>query len=183
MFFLRKVILWWLLLPLIANGTAFDINAGLSGTWHDNKTPGQGLIIDVMPANNSLFAGWFTYLPDEDGGRNQYWLTALGPFDGSLAELTLYETNNGQFNTTTAVEHIPVGYGTLQFHDCTTAQFNFYFESRRSTAGVRSQICRRKRDHKRAGKLGSGQGLGRAWRRGWRRNSTFTLSTEELQQV
>lgn len=111
---------------MITNAQAeININAGLSGTWHDNQIPGQGLFLDVIPVNNTLFAGWFTYLPESKTDQNQYWLTLQGPYSGSVAELTIFKTNQGQFNTSSSILNIPVGFASLIFESCTDANFTF----------------------------------------------------------
>ncbi len=107
---------------------SIPINPGLAGIWHNNDTPGQGVFIDVVPTNNTLFAGWFTYIPDNTEPANSYWLTLLGPYSGSLAELTIFRTTNGQFNTTTAVQNIPVGIASLLFNSCTSALFEYQLD-------------------------------------------------------
>lgn len=104
------------------------INPGLSGTWHDNGIPGQGLFIDVIPAGQVLFAGWFTYVPEGADPSAPVWLTLQGQYQGPVAELTLYRTDNGRFNTPTAVENVPVGLATLSFASCTTAELTFQWD-------------------------------------------------------
>ncbi|MGJ8663539.1 MAG: M28 family metallopeptidase, partial [Marinicella sp.] len=107
---------------------AVNINAGLSGTWHNNLIPGQGLFLDVIPANKTLFAGWFTYLPDSQAENNQYWLTLQGPYSGSVADLSIFKTTEGQFNDISEIQTIQVGIATLIFDSCTAARFNFQLD-------------------------------------------------------
>ncbi len=104
----------------------FSINAGLSGSWYDSETAGQGMLLDVIPSSKQMFAGWFTFLPNGDNNDgNQYWLTLQGEYSGNFAELTIYKTINGRFLTPTIVENVPVGTAQLVFLDCSHAQLSF----------------------------------------------------------
>ncbi len=115
---------------LLATSLKADIpiNAGLSGLWHDNLKPGQGVLLDVVETNGTLFAGWFTYRPNDTSPDNQYWLTMSGPYAANHAELTIYQTNHGLFNQPSEVVNQPIGIATLQFSSCYEATFNFQFD-------------------------------------------------------
>lgn len=113
-----------------------SINAGLSGAWHNNLTPGQGLLIDVIPANNSVFSGWFTYKPDSELSSNQYWFTLQGNYNGSVAELIIYETKNGLFSQSSNIENEAIGFATLVFESCTQAYFEYTLDKYDHSAGM-----------------------------------------------
>ena len=47
------------------------INFGVSGSWYEPTTSGQGFVFDVAPSNNLIAAYWFTF-PVEGGEREWY---------------------------------------------------------------------------------------------------------------
>jgi len=84
----------------------FEINPGLNDAWYDPATSGQGFFIAVYPEVNTMVLAWLTYdtdLPGEDaiagvGDSCQRWLTAQGSYDGSQADLTVYNSRGGLFD-------------------------------------------------------------------------------------
>jgi hypothetical protein len=77
----------------------------------------------VFPDRKEIFVGWFTFdteRPSEDvtavlGEPGHRWLTAQGPFDGSSAELTVYLTTGGVFDSAEPPASTDQdGYGTMQ---------------------------------------------------------------------
>jgi hypothetical protein len=118
----------------------FHINAGLNDAWYNPTTNGQGFLITVFPEIRQMFLAWFTFdteRPPEDvtallGGPGQRWLTAQGPYDGDTANLTIYMTEGGVFDSaTTAASTDPVGDGTLtlEFADCTEGMVSYAINS------------------------------------------------------
>lgn len=109
------------------------INAGLNDAWYNPQSDGQGFFINVFPAAEKLFLGWFTYETDqrpqpapsaELGEPYHRWLTAIGPWQGSHAALDVTNTSGGYFDDPAAVTRSGAGsYGTidLEFHDCRSA--------------------------------------------------------------
>ncbi|MBT8070232.1 MAG: DUF2202 domain-containing protein [Gammaproteobacteria bacterium] len=85
----------------------FEINAGLNDAWYYPQTSGQGFFITVYPGSKTLFLSWFTFdteQPDESatanlGSPNQRWLTAQGSYEGSQADLQVYVTGGGVFDS------------------------------------------------------------------------------------
>lgn len=104
----------------------FSINAGHAGAWFNPATAGQGLFLDVQPADQFLFLGWFTYT-DAGSARpsEQRWLTAQGHYSGRAATLGLFETLGGRFDDPRAVVTTPVGEVTLSFEDCEQGQLAY----------------------------------------------------------
>lgn len=103
-----------------------DINAGMDGAWYDLATPGQGFLFDVHPdpqGGNFIFVAWFTY--GDDTAAGQRWLTAQGPFEGSTAEIDVYETTGGNFDDPQPTETTPMGTMTIDFSDCSNAQLSY----------------------------------------------------------
>jgi hypothetical protein len=113
-----------------------QINAGMNDAWFDPATNGQGFLVTVFPDREELFLAWFTFdteRPPEDvtailGEPGHRWLTAQGPFDGSKAELTVYLTQGGVFDSAEppAVTD-QQGYGTMtvEFLTCNEARISY----------------------------------------------------------
>ena len=120
--------------------TGFDINPGLNDAWYNSATSGQGFLISVFPEIQQMFVAWFTYdteRPPEDvtaflGEPGHRWLTAQGPYDGDIANLTVFVTEGGIFDAAEpAAETDPAGDGTLtlEFVDCTEGLVNYEITS------------------------------------------------------
>ncbi len=105
---------------------AVDINAGMDGAWFDPATSGQGFFIDSHPdpeGGNLIFVSWFTYGNSTASG--QRWLTALGSFDGSVADIDVHETTGGSFDDPQAPSTTKVGTMSIDFTDCSNAQLSY----------------------------------------------------------
>ncbi len=105
---------------------AIDINADMDGAWYDTRTPGQGFFIDAHPdpaGGNLIYVSWFTYGNDTASG--QRWLTALGSFEGSIAEIDVHETTGGSFNDPQVPSTTRVGTMSIDFTDCSNAQLSY----------------------------------------------------------
>jgi len=119
---------------------SFQINAGLNDAWYNPATAGQGILISVFPEIQQLFLAWFTFdieRPPEDvtamlGDPGHRWLTAQGPYDGNTANLTIFVTEGGVFDSAEpAASTDPDGDGTmnLEFADCTEGLVNYEITS------------------------------------------------------
>jgi hypothetical protein len=109
-----------------ASTQAVDINAGMDGAWFDPNTSGQGFFIDTHPdpaGGNFIFVSWFTY--GEDTVSGQRWLTAQGGFEGSIAEIDVFETTGGSFDDPQAPSTNKVGTMSINFTDCSNAQLSY----------------------------------------------------------
>ena len=103
-----------------------DINAGMDGAWFDSGTSGQGYFIDAHPdpeGGNFIFVSWFTY--GDATASGQRWLTAQGGFEGSSAEIDVFETTGGSFDDPEPVSTTKVGTINLDFTDCSNAQLTY----------------------------------------------------------
>ncbi len=103
---------------------------GLSGTWYDPATAGQGMLVEINPNNAYAFIGWYTYALSgaSSGVSGQRWITAQAPYTvGSRAiGVTLYDSTGGTFDSAaTVVSTVPIGTATLTFTSCTTATFDY----------------------------------------------------------
>lgn len=117
---------------------SFEANEGLSGTWFDPDTAGQGFLMDLFPAGEALqiFVAWFTYAQSEPdpgevstfGTIQHRWFTASGEVDGNLAELTITANRGGVFNDARETSSGPVGTMAIEFRDCTSASLSFAFD-------------------------------------------------------
>jgi hypothetical protein len=116
----------------------FHINPGLNGTWYFSGTDGQGFMIDVFPDSQYMFLAWFTFdteLPSGAeksilGDSSQRWLTAQGTYSGTTADLDIYSTIGGLFDTYPPVPEREV-YGTLtvEFTDCSSGSVAYHIPS------------------------------------------------------
>jgi formylglycine-generating enzyme required for sulfatase activity len=117
-----------------------QINAGLNDAWYNPATNGQGFLITVFPEIKQMFLAWFTYdteRPPEDvsamlGEPGHRWLTAQGPYIGDTANLTIFATKGGVFDSaepTTTTD--PAGDGSLilEFSDCENGMVNYEITS------------------------------------------------------
>ena len=107
--------------------SGFKMNAGLNDAWYNPATDGQGFLITVFPAIHKTFLAWFTFdseRPADDviallGEPGHRWFTALGPHQGDSAELELFVTRDGIFDSPEPVTRTELAGGlTLEFADC-----------------------------------------------------------------
>lgn len=122
------------------SGSPVPINAGLNDAWFNPATDGQGFLIVVFPEIKEMFVAWFTFdteRPPDDvtahlGEPGHRWLTAQGPYDGDSANLTIYVTEGGVFDSAEPpVTRDPAGDGTMtiEFADCTEGLVNYQITS------------------------------------------------------
>jgi hypothetical protein len=112
----------------------FEINAGLNDAWYYTKTAGQGFFITVYPDSNTLFLSWFTFdteQPDDSitaklGSPDQRWLTAQGSYEGSQADLQVYVTGGGVFDSVNpAPVTEPDGSIMIRFEGCNSGSVTY----------------------------------------------------------
>jgi hypothetical protein len=119
---------------------SFSINSGLNDAWYNPATTGQGFLISVFQEIEQLFLAWFTFdteRPPDDitaklGDPGHRWLTAQGPYDGDTADLTIFVTEGGVFDSAEpATSTDPAGDGTMtiEFADCTEGLVNYEITS------------------------------------------------------
>ena len=111
-----------------------DLNQhGLTGSWYDAATSGQGVEVEMFanPASGtgSTFLSWFTYDTLSGGAERQRWYTAQGPVVSAQpsAALTIYQNVDGNFNALPTTAAQAVGTATLSFDTCTTGQLEYNF--------------------------------------------------------
>jgi len=113
----------------------------LSGAWYNPATSGQGLVFDVNPIQNVLFAGWYTYASNAgqgSGPAGQRWYTlqaTLVPGTSSVNSIGIYDTTGGVFNQAAPIATHQVGNATLVYHSCSSATLAYTF-----TAGANAGL-------------------------------------------
>lgn len=113
---------------------------GLSGSWANPATPGQGVLLDAQPdyggGASVLFGGWFAYDTSVAGGRRWYTLQGALPATGSSVELPIYATTGGAFDAATATTTTAVGMASLHFDDCMHGTLAYRFTDASARAGT-----------------------------------------------
>ncbi len=111
-----------------------DLNQhGLTGSWYEPATSGQGIEVevypDLSPGTGSTFVSWFTYDAVSGGADHQRWYTAQGAVATGQpnATLTIYQNTGGNFNTPPVTSAQPVGTATLSFDTCSSGQLSYTF--------------------------------------------------------
>ena len=111
-----------------------DLNQhGLTGSWFEGATSGQGVEIEVSPnpvsGTGSAFVSWFTYDTVIGGAERQRWYTAQGPMvtGQPSASLTILQNTGGNFNAAPPTNAQAVGTATLSFDTCTSGQLSYSF--------------------------------------------------------
>jgi len=112
---------------LLADIPLDHINAGIGDAWYDPETAGQGFQINVFPVKGQIFLTWFTFdteRPPSDvqahlGEPGHRWLTAQGPYEGTGAELDVWISEGGIFDSGVPAPYLrPDGQITLEFSTC-----------------------------------------------------------------
>jgi formylglycine-generating enzyme required for sulfatase activity len=122
------------------DGLAFQINSGMNDAWYNSATNGQGLLMTVFPVREEVFVAWFTFdveRPPDDvtailGDPGHRWLTAQGPYTGDTADLTIYLTEGGVFDSPVppaSNDGIGDGTMTIEFADCSNGLVSYEIPS------------------------------------------------------
>jgi hypothetical protein len=111
-----------------------DLNQhGLTGSWYEPATGGQGIEVEVFPDSSSgtgsTFVSWFTYDTVIGGAERQRWYTAQGQMVSGqpYASLTIYRNTGGNFNAPPITNAQVVGNATLSFDTCSSGQLSYNF--------------------------------------------------------
>jgi hypothetical protein len=106
----------------------------LTGTWADMSNSGQGFVLDVDPAHNILFGGWYTFasagLMTPSAG--QRWYTLQGTLDPTAVHgsgIAIYNSSGGLFDATGQTSTLPVGSADITLQTCTRATLTYHFTS------------------------------------------------------
>lgn len=100
---------------------------GITGTWYNPATDGQGMLVEYLPQSGQVLLGWYTYdyTDSAEGAQPPLWLTALGPASGNRATLAVTLTRGGGFLTPAAVTRSTVGTLTLTVQNCTALSADY----------------------------------------------------------
>ena len=111
------------------------VDALHAGTWADFGNNGQGLVLDVVPAQAQLFGAWYTFAATATGGDDasgQRWLTLQAPFPPGTRNLNgigLFESTGGVFDRPADTDTVQVGTADLEFVSCSRATLDYRFTS------------------------------------------------------
>ena len=106
---------------------------GITGSWYDPPTSGQGFEINVLPdlygaGQGLFFAGWFTYDVTAAGGRRWYGVSGKVTSSNPVADLQIDDVEGGNFDSPPVVGAQGVlGQATFSMSDCNTASFTYQF--------------------------------------------------------
>jgi len=121
-----------LFLPGIAGGVNLNQH-GLTGSWFNPATGGQGIELEIYPdlggaGHGLLFAGWFTYDATAAGGQRWYVLSGDVSSDNAIANLGIYTQYGGNFNAPPMLgTPVTIGQATLEFSDCNHGSLKYEF--------------------------------------------------------
>ena len=111
-----------------------DLNQhGLTGSWFEPATSGQGLEVEVYPDRSPgtglAFVSWFTYDTVIGGAERQRWYTLSGQVTTGQpnASLTIFQNTGGNFDALPMTTAQPVGTAMLSFDSCTSGQLAYSF--------------------------------------------------------
>ncbi len=125
-------LLFFLSLPA-AHGAGVDLQPGLSGSWYEPRTSGQGFMVvvygDTLYGQGIVLASWFTYDNVVGGAEHQRWYTLSGPVVNGQTQvsMTIYQNTGGNFDAPPITTALPVGTATLSFDSCTSGQLDYNF--------------------------------------------------------
>ncbi len=105
-----------------------------SGVWYQPETAGQGLTVDLDPAQSTFFALWYTYAPGpNDPNTPAYRWFALQanytPGDLSLTDVPIYITEAGVFDQPSDVTREIVGSANVTFISSNEMTLDYAFTS------------------------------------------------------
>lgn len=112
----------------------FDVDQhGLTGSWYQPATSGQGFEVEVFPDRSPgtgfIQISWFTYDAVVGGAERQRWYTAQGQAVAGqpTIALTIFQNTGGNFNAPPITTAQAVGTATLSFDSCTIGQLVYTF--------------------------------------------------------
>ena len=117
---------------------------GMTGSWFQAATSGQGFEFEVFPdfiapGNGFLQGSWFTFDAVASGGADHdRWYTFGGPIQAgdSAVAMPLFQNSGGNFGAPPVTMGVQVGHVALSFSDCVTAQLNYAFTDGSSRIGT-----------------------------------------------
>jgi hypothetical protein len=111
---------------------------GLTGSWYEPATDGQGFEVEIFPTIGSTQVSWFTFDTVAGGANRQRWYTLSGSVvtGQPTASLTIYQNIGGNFNAPPVTNGVAVGTATLTFDTCASGQLTYSFTDGSGRAGT-----------------------------------------------
>ncbi len=118
---------------MLGGPSGIPLRPGLSGTWYNPATPGQGFLVDISTQQSYVYLGWYTY--DKNGGTGsnlqtqQRWYSIQGsllPGD-TVKTMPIYLNTGGRFDNAPPTTAVVIGSATLSFQSCSVATLQFQF--------------------------------------------------------
>jgi len=115
---------------------------GLTGSWYEPATSGQGFAVEVFPNQSPgiglAFVSWFTFDTASGGAERQRWYTLQGDVVTGQpnAALTIYQNTGGNFNAPPATAAEEVGTATLSLDTCSHGELSYIFTDGSGRAGA-----------------------------------------------
>jgi hypothetical protein len=107
---------------------------GLSGTWYNPATSGQGMQFQISPddgnpTEGTLFGAWYTYDVTAGSESAQRWYSIQSELTGAAEsiDVTIYQNTGGNFDAPPSTSAVAVGTGTLSFDSCVSGSFTYAF--------------------------------------------------------
>jgi len=131
--------------PATPAQTTPDLNQhGLTGSWYEPATSGQGIELEFYPnlvsAGTALVQGaWFTFDASTVGGvERQRWYTFSGNAQSGSPNVpvTIYRNVDGNFNALPVTQAVAVGTGTLAFAQCDKGTLDYTFSDGSGRTGT-----------------------------------------------
>jgi hypothetical protein len=122
-----------------------DMNQhGLTGSWFNPATSGQGIELEVYadnvaPGTGYLQGSWFTFDNAASGGADHgRWYTFGGNVNAGNAAgvFTIYQNVGGNFDAPPATAAMAVGHATMSFADCMNGQIGYTFADGTGRSGT-----------------------------------------------
>ena len=108
----------------------------LSGAWYSPSTSGQGILFDINPVQNIIFAAWYTYAPNGQaigGGASQRWyslqVASANVGATTLSNISIYSPQGGVFDSPGGVTTSQVGTASMVFTSCNAMTLTYAFTS------------------------------------------------------
>jgi hypothetical protein len=135
--------LFFLTLPT-AHGAGIDLHQdGLTGSWYELRTGGQGFFVQVhtdllAPGKGLVQVSWLTYDDVVGGAEHQRWYTLSGTVVSGQTEvaLTIYQNTGGNLAAPPITSAHPVGTAMLSFDSCTSGELTYNLMGRASTIAL-----------------------------------------------
>jgi len=117
---------------------------GLSGSWYNPVTDGQGIELEffvnaVSSGTGFVQGAWFTFDTTVIGGaERQRWYTFSGsvPSGAASVPVKIYLNTGGNFAAPPVTNGVEVGTGTLSMTSCTAGTFDFTFTDGSGRSGT-----------------------------------------------